>query len=288
MSTSVPKAGTSSPYQDDPFGSPPPPPDMSHSYGQEMQPVMHQHQEDQGLLQEPSAVPMTREEQLEARIRVLEERERSVAAKEQYLQEHEDHLTRKPNWPFKSGVCSFVYHAPELDVEDEGRRKVLMQGYYLWIFHAILFVFNMIACLVWWGSGGENGFVCFGLALAYLIFGLPLSHWLWYRQLYHYFRKEATNRLRFFYLSFLCQLFYDLVMIIGVPSSGGAGMVMMISGLPTVSQRTAGLFAAAGFTAWTLALAAGGVYMWRLWKNKGFGKASLEDRVMIAAVRSQV
>jgi hypothetical protein len=221
---------------------------------------------------------------LEARLRAVEERERAVAAKEKYLRDHEDHLTRKPNWP----ICvPIVYHNPTLDIPDEKNRRYVYWAYWFWLLAAALLVWNFMAMIAWWAAGQTNGAVAFGLALCYLAMGLPISHWLWYRQVYHAFRLDARRRFQIFYIVSACFGLFALVMLIGVPMSGAAGVYMMAQGF-SGNNKSVWVFGAGGFAGWGVFLVGGCVYIYRLYKFKGFGKRTLQDRIIEQSVMRAV
>jgi secretory carrier-associated membrane protein len=159
------------------------------------------------------------ESEVESKRRMLDEKERELREKEQYLKDHEAHLTRRPNWP---KCCPVTYHNIPMDISDETLRKFLRTGYIMWLTLAGLFMFNFICVCIYWGVGGPDGFKSVALALGYLLVGIPLSFYLWYRFLYNACRKERKRFFDIFHILFLLQQLFNFFVVVGVSGTGTA------------------------------------------------------------------
>ncbi|THG95853.1 hypothetical protein EW026_g5872 [Hermanssonia centrifuga] len=136
----------------------------------------------------------------------------------------------------------------------------------------------MIACIFILTSGSSGGGSDLGSSIGYLFIIPPLSFLLWYRPIYNGYMKEQAL---YYYLYFFFggwHLLFSLYMIIGIPSTGSAGLVqtirMFIQG--HLAAAIIGTFAAVGW----IVQGAGNAFFYRqIWAHrKAAGHTSIRRR----------
>ena len=140
-------------------------------------------------------------------------------------------------------------------------------------------------------GGLDNGSM-FGLSLVYSFFFIPLSvsnlfwsHGLyviflfqflcWFRPAYKAFRSDSSFNFMVFFFIFSCQLVFSGVMALGIPGTGGAGIITAIATFKggRTGQATGGDYFI-GFIALLIAL--------------GFAVAALADFFMLTKVITEL
>ena len=77
--------------------------------------------------------------------------------------------------------------------------------YYLWLFHSLLMIANLLGGICFLFSGMDKGSM-FGLGLVYGAFFIPLSFLCWFRPAYKAFRNDSSFNFMLFFFVFFCQV----------------------------------------------------------------------------------
>jgi len=191
----------------------------------------------------------------------LERKAAELARREEELKSS-PYNARVNNWPPLPGFLPCqpcFYQDINVDIPVEFQEMV-KRLYYLWLFHAALLIGNLFGGTCFLFGGLDNGSM-FGLSLVYTFFFIPLSFLCWFRPAYKAFRSDSSfNFMVFFFtfffipLSFLCwfrpaykafrsdssfnfmvfffiffcQFCFSVVMALGIPGTGGSGLITAI------------------------------------------------------------
>jgi hypothetical protein len=159
----------------------------------------------------------------------LERKAAELARREEELK-NSTYNARTNNWPPLPSFLPFqpcFYQDINVDIPVEFQEMV-KRLYYLWLFHALLMVFNLMAgtCLLF--SGNDATGSTFGLSLVYAVFFIPLSYLCWFRPAYKAFRSDSSFNFMVFFFIFFCQFCFSLIMALGIAGSGGSGLITAI------------------------------------------------------------
>ncbi|KAF9507855.1 hypothetical protein BS47DRAFT_1373784 [Hydnum rufescens UP504] len=178
----------------------------------------------------------------------LERRERELQAREAALNSRQALLERRPksNWPF---FYPLIFHSIELEIP-EPSRPLMSRLYQLWLVLLATLVINIIACIFILIAGSSDGGKDLGASISYLPLIGILSFLLWYRPIYNGYMKEQA--LYYYLYFFFCgwHLLFSVYMIIGIPSTGSAGLIQTVSMFSRghIAAAILGVFATAGWT----------------------------------------
>lgn len=167
-------------------------------------------------------------EDFQRRQEELERKAAELARREEELRTSAG-TARINNWPPLPACIPFqpcFYQDINVDIPVEFQEHV-KRLYYLWLFHALMILLNVLggACLLF--SGLDDG-TTFGLSLAYVVFNIPLSFLCWFRPVYKAFRTDSSISFMIFFLTFSGQFLFMLIMAIGIPKTGGSGFITAI------------------------------------------------------------
>ncbi|KAI0928446.1 hypothetical protein AcW1_005687 [Taiwanofungus camphoratus] len=172
----------------------------------------------------------------------LNQRERDLERREQELHQKAEHIRRfgRSNWP---PFYPLIFHSIQDEIP-EPSRSLITRLYQLWLVLFGTLVINMVACIFVLTSGSRDGGSDLGSSIGYLLVIAPLSFLLWYRPIYNGYMKEQAL---YYCMSFSCcsvcpltvdldlffvfcgfHLLYSIYMIIGIPSTGSAGLIQTI------------------------------------------------------------
>jgi len=121
-----------------------------------------------------------------------------------------------------------IYHDISEEIP-EPSRSLVTRVFQLWLILAATLIVNMVACLFILISGSSEGGKDLGASIGYIpIIGL-LSFMLWYRPVYNAYMKEQA--LYYYIFFFFCgwHLLFSIYMILGIPSTGSAGLIQTIT-----------------------------------------------------------
>ena len=88
-------------------------------------------------------------------------------------------------------------------------QEMVKRLYYLWLFHSLLMVGNLLAGVCSLFSGVDKGQM-FGLGLVYGFFFIPLSFLCWFRPAYKAFRNDSSFNFMLFFFVFFCQVYHRI------------------------------------------------------------------------------
>lgn len=180
----------------------------------------------------PSYTPSAQQQVTTAEFQELKRRQEELEKKAQELARKEEELrsvgsggARQDNWPplptgFPVGPC--FYQDINVDIPLEFQ-KIVRMLYYLWMFHALMLLLNILGGLGLFIAFG-NG-VTFGLAILYFLIFTPFSYICWFRPIYKAFRNDSSFNFMVFFFVFFFQMIVSIVNAIGIPSMGTCGWV---------------------------------------------------------------
>ncbi|KAF8625824.1 hypothetical protein AX15_005204 [Amanita polypyramis BW_CC] len=156
----------------------------------------------------------------------LRRREQDLERREAELNKKTEHLRRhgRNNWP---PFFPLIYHSIRDEIP-EASRPLITRLYQLWLVLLTTLIVNMIACIFILLGGSLDGARDLGASIGYLLVIPIASFLLWYRPVYNGYMKEQAlyYYLYFFFGGF--HLLFSAYMIIGVPSTGSAGIIQTI------------------------------------------------------------
>lgn len=185
----------------------------------------------------------------------LERREQELAAREQALAQKSEHLRRhgRNNWPF---FFPLIFHSIKDEIP-EGSQSLVTRLYQLWLVLLGTLILNLVACVFILLAGASDGGRDLGASIMYLpVIGL-CSFLLWYRPIYNAYMKEQALYYYIFFVFCGFHILYSAYMIIGIPSTGSAGLINTISmySRPALVAAILGTISTVGWTLQGLGLA---------------------------------
>ncbi|KAI0322210.1 scamp family-domain-containing protein [Amylostereum chailletii] len=124
----------------------------------------------------------------------------------------------------------------------------------------------MVACIFILTSGSSDGGKDLGASIGYIPIIGALSFLLWYRPIYNGYMKEQA--LYYYIYFFFCgwHLLFSIYMILGIPSTGSAGLIQTISRF-SKGSLVAGILGIIATVGWTIQ-GLGNLYYYRLiWQH---------------------
>ncbi|PWZ00169.1 scamp-domain-containing protein [Testicularia cyperi] len=167
----------------------------------------------------PSRSDANRMEELRRREEDIARRERELEARAAHIQKH-----GRNNWPF---FYPLIYHDIEAEIPPDNQ-LIVQHLYKLWLLLVLSLIVNMIACIFLLLQGAYDGGKDMISGVVYLPVITVASFVLWYRPIYNGLMK---NNALFFYIYFIfCgfHIAFSLYMVIGIPSTGSAGLINTI------------------------------------------------------------
>ncbi|KAL9715202.1 hypothetical protein Ac2012v2_001863 [Leucoagaricus gongylophorus] len=161
----------------------------------------------------------TRLEDLQRREADLQRREAELDSKSEHIRKH-----GRNNWP---PFYPLIFHSVQDEIP-EASRPLIARIYQLWLVLLGTLILNMVACLFVFFSDTKDGGSDLGASIGYIFIIGALSFLLWYRPIYNGYMKEQAL---YFYLYFFFggfHLLFSGYMIIGIPSTGSAGLIQTI------------------------------------------------------------
>ncbi|XP_034939723.1 secretory carrier-associated membrane protein 5A [Chelonus insularis] len=136
---------------------------------------------------------------------------------------------RRNNWPPLPEKCCIqpcFYQEIEVEIQTDFQ-KVVKQLYYLWMFHGLVLLLNVIGgfAIMLHYKTSET----FGLGILYLILFTPFSFVCWFRPAYKAFKSDSSINFMAFFFVFFFQLVVTSIQAIGIPGAGTCGILTAIS-----------------------------------------------------------
>jgi len=175
---------------------------------------------------DPTAAAKPYPSSLDTRAEDLARRERELAAREAEVNARANQLRThgKNNWPF---FFPLIFHSIADEIP-ETHRLTVTRFYQIWLLLGVTLIVNFVACLFVLLSGSSDGGKDLGGSITYMpIIGI-LSFLLWYRPIYNGYMKEQALYYYIFFFFAGWHLVFSLYMIIGIPSTGSAGLIQTI------------------------------------------------------------
>ncbi|KAJ3117301.1 Secretory carrier-associated membrane protein 2 [Phlyctochytrium bullatum] len=186
--------------------------------------------EQQERIEEMEKKLQQREAELQTMRRRLEERDAELGLVEARLKYREARVTereqklggeRKPNWPRCRPI---IYHDISKDIPDDGQ-KLVKRIYIGWFVSMAAAFFNFIGAFALATQKADLAGTTFALSIVILGAGVPVSFVFWYRPLYKAVKNNHQTEYMFFYLNFSAHLLICLILSLGIPGFGGAGII---------------------------------------------------------------
>lgn len=223
------------------------------------------------------------------RVETLDAKEKALAAKEAELKRWEADLRAtgslkpKKNWP--SRFCPIAHHdiAAEVPAAMQG---TVTKGYYSYLFLVVCMVFNcfgslMALCVIGNADGRLSGWF---LACIYMVAGVPIAWWAWYRRLYNAAIKDRAVTYAWFFIAYLIHIAFCVWSAIAPPLPGAnawshTGFIACVRAFS--ASKFVGVLYTIGGVLWALES------LWSLWVLKtvytnfrgGGGEAQLRREV---------
>ncbi|OSX65306.1 hypothetical protein POSPLADRAFT_1039036 [Postia placenta MAD-698-R-SB12] len=215
------------------------------------------------------------------RLEELNERERDLERREQELTQKAEHIRRfgRNNWP---PFYPLIFHSIPEEIP-EHHRPLMTRLYQLWFVLVGTLVVNMVACIIILASGSSNGASDLGSSIGYLIVIPPLSFLLWYRPIYNGYMKEQALYYYFYFVFCGFHLAYSLYMIIGIPSTGSAGLIQTIQ-MYVKGHIAAAIVGTVASVGWVLQGVGNALYYRQIWAHhKSAGHSMEKAKTELAA-----
>ncbi|KAI0035913.1 scamp family-domain-containing protein [Vararia minispora EC-137] len=194
----------------------------------------------------------------------LDQRERDLERRERELQQRSEHIRKhgRNNFP---PFFPLIYHDISAEIP-EASRPIISRLFQLWLVLGATLIINMVACIFILTSGSSDGGKDLGASIGYIpVIGI-LSFLLWYRPIYNGFMKEQA--LYYYLFFFFCgwHLLFSVYMILGIPSTGSAGLIQTISRF-SGGSLVAGILGIITTVGWTLQGVGLGFYYRQIWQH---------------------
>lgn len=201
-------------------------------------------------------VDATRLQEIEQRERDLERREQELTQKADYIRQH-----GRNNWP---PFYPLIFHSIQEEIP-EASRPLITRLYQLWLVLLLALIINMVANIfILTAGGGGSGL---GSSIGYLIVIPPTSFLLWYRPIYNGYMKEQALYYYMYFIFAGFHLAFSLYMIIGIPSTGGAGLIETIRSFIN-GHIVAGVLCAVALVAWVIQGLGNAYYFYQIWMHR--------------------
>ncbi|KAI6028723.1 scamp family-domain-containing protein [Pisolithus orientalis] len=199
-----------------------------------------------------------------ARQRDLEQRERDLERREQELNQRAEHIRThgRNNWP---PFFPLIFHSIPEEIP-EASRPLITRLYQLWLALFAALIVNMIACIFLLVAGSSDGGKDLGGSIGYLLIITPLSFLLWYRPIYNGYMKEQA--LYYYIFFFFCgfHLLFSIYMVIGIPSTGSAGLIQTIQ-MYASGHWAAGILGTVATVGWSVQGLGLAYYYRQIWNH---------------------
>ncbi|KAH9951467.1 scamp family-domain-containing protein [Amylocystis lapponica] len=215
-----------------------------------------------------------------ARMEELRQRELELERRERELNQKSEHIRKfgRNNWP---PFYPLIFHSIKDEIPDTSQ-PLITRLYQLWLVLVATLIINMVSCIFILTSGNPGGGSDLGSSIGYLIVIPPLSFLLWYRPIYNGYMKEQAL---YFYIYFVFggfHLLYSLYMIIGIPSTGSAGLIQTIR-MYVGGSIVAGILGTIATVGWVIQGAGNGLCFRQIWvHNKSAGHTMEKAKTELA------
>ncbi|WWD19326.1 hypothetical protein CI109_103784 [Kwoniella shandongensis] len=200
-------------------------------------------------------------EELRRREEELNRREEEFARRQQQAGNYQN------NWP---PFYPFVHYDPSI-IDDSTKRQTITLIGYQWYALAATLIINLLGCIFLLVSGSSEGGADMASSASYVVVIGGASFILWFRPIYlGYCRTEGKTMAIFFYIYFLFggfHLLYSIYMLVGIPSTGSAGLINTIA-MFSQGHILAAVFGTIATVGWAFQVLGGGFLYKRVWDFK--------------------
>ncbi|KAI8061331.1 scamp family-domain-containing protein [Thamnidium elegans] len=165
-----------------------------------------------------------------AREEALRQKERELADRERNLEERQRNggLRGANNFP----PCFPIMYLNIVQEIPTQHQSTVLWLYREWLLFLVTLLLNFFACL--WvlidhPTEVQTSSVNMGIALTELFTHTLASFFLWYRPVYNAYMKDTSLYYYFFFVFNGFHILYTFYMAIGIPSTGGAGLILLIT-----------------------------------------------------------
>jgi hypothetical protein len=220
-------------------------------------PFASSHSLDANPFEDPESAHQARLDDLQRRERDLERRESELAQKADQVRK-----TGRNNFP---PFFPLIYHSI-VDEIPTAHQPLITRIFQLWLVLAGTLIVNMVACIFILTSGADDGVKDLISSIVYIpVIGI-LSFLTWYRPIYNGYMKEQALYYYFYFFFGGWHLLFSVYMILGIPSTGSAGLIRMIQ----MFNRRAFVAGALGIVAtvgWTVQGLGNAWYFREIWTH---------------------
>ncbi|KAI6005633.1 scamp family-domain-containing protein [Pisolithus albus] len=219
-----------------------------------------------------------------ARQRDLEQRERDLERREQELNQRAEHIRKhgRNNWP---PFFPLIFHSIPEEIP-EASRPLINRLYQLWLVLLATLIVNMIACIFFLVAGSSDGGKDLGGSIGYLISNFPpllsvvvqtniqwlhegtgvvlLSALLSFLPSPRVTSYASSLDIFFFFCGF--HLLYSIYMVIGIPSTGSAGLIQTIQ-MYASGHWAAGILGTVATVGWSVQGLGLAYYYRQIWNH---------------------
>ncbi|XP_022914959.1 secretory carrier-associated membrane protein 1 [Onthophagus taurus] len=203
--------------------------------------------------QQAQVRPVLDTAELQRKQEELERKEEELVRREEEMRQSVYNV-RRNNWPPLPEQCCFqpcFYQDIQVDIPMEFQ-KIVRNLYYMWIFHGILLIVNVIGGII------VTDPTIIGLGILYVILFTPFSYLCWFRPAYKAFRSDSSFNFMVFFFVFFFQFMVTVIQAIGIPDSGTLGFIVAMKqfgngGASGIVIGIIGLLIAIGFLCAALA-----------------------------------
>ncbi|KAG9100300.1 hypothetical protein FRC06_004278 [Ceratobasidium sp. 370] len=191
-----------------------------------------------------------------SRLEDLDRREQELAAREAEISRRETNIRHgKNNFP---PFFPLIFHSINDEIPQE-HRALITRLFQLWLVLGATLIINMVACIFILTSGGSDGGKDLAASISYIpVIGI-LSFLLWYRPIYNGYMKEQS-------LYYCFHLLFSVYMIIGIPSTGSAGLINTIAAFSR-KAIVVGVLGTIATTGWVVQGLGNAFYYRQIWTH---------------------
>jgi hypothetical protein len=185
----------------------------------------------------------------------------------------EEDYVRKKNWP----VCKpFLYHNIARDVDDARLQHAVRIYYYLWYTMCAAFFINTLAVGAAFLSIVDahwSNWVGLILSLTYFALCWPLSFVVYYYLAYEGARLRSSVKMGTFFCAFPAQIVLCGWLALGIPKTGGGGLVLLVHAMEAGEMGT-GVLNVISLMVWIFLGLASGYVLFLMWRAFRAAQAS--------------
>ncbi|KAG2198071.1 hypothetical protein INT47_011906 [Mucor saturninus] len=174
--------------------------------------------------------PPPANDEFQAREEALRQKERELADRERDLEERQrtGGFRGANNFP----PCFPILYLNIVTEIPAQHQQTVMWLYREWLLFLITLLFNFFACLYVLFSHPDSvnsAPTDMGIALTELFTHTLASFFLWYRPVYNAYMKDTSLYYYFYFVFNGFHILYSFYMGIGIPSTGGAGLILLVT-----------------------------------------------------------